>query len=83
MPGVRHVDVDFEKKQAVVTVNEGLDSQKLIAALEDAGFGGEVHNASDEPVDLEDNDEPDEAADAPPLPGLSIDEPESDAAKTK
>ena len=43
LPGVRQIDIEFEKQQVVVTVDEAsLDEQKLIGALEDAGFGGSV-----------------------------------------
>ncbi len=82
LPGVRHVNVDFEKKQAVVTVTEALDSQKLVAALEDAGFGGAVKAVRSVSAESADSNEPDGAADAPPLPGLSVDERELGAAKT-
>ena len=43
VPGVRKVDVDFDKKQAVVRVEKGkLDRQALLKSLEDAGFGGAI-----------------------------------------
>ena len=43
LPGVRHVAVDFENKQAVVTITQDdYDERKLIQALKDAGFGGSV-----------------------------------------
>lgn len=46
LPGVRQVQVDFETQQAVVTVEQSsYDEQKLIKALEEAGFGGSIKRA--------------------------------------
>jgi copper chaperone CopZ len=43
LPWVRKVQVDFAKKQAVVTVEtEKYDEKALVKALEKAGFGGKV-----------------------------------------
>ena len=43
LPWVRQAQVDFDKKQAVVTVEvEKYDEQALLKALEEAGFGGKV-----------------------------------------
>jgi len=43
LPGVRFVKIDFEKQQAVVTVEQStLDEEKLIDALKVAGFGCSV-----------------------------------------
>ncbi|MBI2481114.1 MAG: cation transporter [Planctomycetia bacterium] len=74
LPGVRHVDVDFENKQAVVTLAKGVDSQKLLAALEDAGFGGVVKDVRSVEGELDDTSEPDDAAEPPPPPGLSAEQ---------
>jgi copper chaperone CopZ/DsbC/DsbD-like thiol-disulfide interchange protein len=64
LPGVRHVKIDFEKKQAVVTVDESaLDEGKLVDALEDAGFGGSVLKQGSATVAGNE-------ADLPPRPGL-------------
>jgi copper chaperone CopZ len=43
LPWVRKVQVDFAKKQAVVTVEtEKYDEKALVKTLEKAGFGGKV-----------------------------------------
>jgi copper chaperone CopZ len=40
--GVETVEVDFQSKTATVTCSSGCDEAKLISALEEANFGGEV-----------------------------------------
>ena len=40
--GVETAEVDFESKTATVTCSKGCDEAKLVAALEEAGFGGKV-----------------------------------------
>lgn len=46
---MRSAEVDFASKQATVTaVAEGYDESALIAALEEAGFGGTVAADSDD-----------------------------------
>ena len=45
LPGVRHVTIDFAKKQAVVSVEPSTaDGQAFVRALEEAGYGGSVLN---------------------------------------
>jgi len=45
------VNIDVEKKHAVVTIEESaLDEAKLVSALEDAGFGGSVLKKQSAPV---------------------------------
>jgi copper chaperone CopZ len=51
LPWVRKVQVDFAKKQAVVTVEiEKHDEKALVKALEKAGFGGTVVKPSTSPA---------------------------------
>ena len=40
--GVDSAEVDFQSKTATVTCANGCDEAKLVAALEEAGFGGKV-----------------------------------------
>ena len=82
LPGVRHVDVDFEKKQALVTVTKSVDSQELIAALEEEGYGGSVKDIRHAKDESESSEPSDETADTPPLPGLSVDQGHQDSTKT-
>lgn len=43
LPWVKHVQLDYAKKQATVTVEpEKLDENALIQALQQKGFGGTV-----------------------------------------
>jgi copper chaperone CopZ len=43
LPWVRQVQVDFPKKQAIVTAEtDKYDEQALLKALERGGFGGKV-----------------------------------------
>ncbi len=73
LPGVRHVDVDFDSKQAVVTVEpDGYDKGKFIAALERAGFGGSVKAVKPAHPIPADGSEP---TSSPPVPGLIGEEP--------
>lgn len=52
LPGVRNVQVDFGKKQAVVTVETtARDGEKMIQALRDAGFGGSVQGTEEVPAE--------------------------------
>ncbi len=59
----------------MVVVAKTLDSQELVAALKGAGFGGSI-------TEVRGINAEDEAASAPPLPGLSVDEREPTAGKT-
>ncbi len=80
LPGVRHVNVDFEKKQAVVTVEpDGYDKGKFIAALENAGFGGSVKAVK---VAKSVPTEGTEPTSSPPLPGLIDEGPAAEPNKT-
>ena len=48
LPWARKAEINFEKKQATVTVDSKLyEPESLIKALEDAGFGGKVVEAGD------------------------------------
>lgn len=43
LPGVKQVQVDFDKKQATLLVNpQEFDESRTAAALEQIGFGGKV-----------------------------------------
>lgn len=43
LPGVRHITVDFDKQQAIVSIAQNAyNEEKLVAALKDAGFGGSI-----------------------------------------
>jgi len=79
LPGVRHVEVEFDTKQAVVTMSDGPTSQELIAALEEAGYGGSVANGPGVSAEPDNGDLPKETAGTPPPPGLPEDEQEPDA----
>ena len=43
MDGVEKVDVDFKTKTVTVTCASGCDQEKMVAALEEKGFGGSVN----------------------------------------
>ena len=48
LPWVRKVTVDYGKKQATLTVEEGrYDPQEAIAALKKSGFGGKAADTSE------------------------------------
>lgn len=40
VPGVDSVEVDFAAKTATVSCSAECDTQRMLAALEDSGFGG-------------------------------------------
>ena len=49
LPWVRKAEVHYDKKQVTVTVDSSLyDPKALVAALEEAGFGGKLAKTSDE-----------------------------------
>ncbi len=82
LPGVRHVQIDFEKKQALVTVAKALDSQEFVDALEEAGFGGSVESVRDANAEPEESSRSDETANTPPVPGLSVNQRSAGTAAT-
>jgi len=78
LPGARHITVDFDKKRAVVTVEQNTyDDHKLIQALNDAGFGGTIEGTREVASGGDDGDQLESPSNgnviSPPEPGdLSV-----------
>lgn len=48
--GVNSATVDLKKKQASISAQEGVDQNKLIAAVEAAGYGAAIDSATSQPI---------------------------------